>query len=103
MLQVVAAVSDKASPNQKFIRMHKLDEGLTYKTKNLLSPDRDILFISDPPHLLKTLRNNLSSSTTGGTKYLWVSKFCCHYSFQNHEDLKINRTLINIVELKFKN
>ena len=55
-------VSDGASPNRKFYRIHKEDHQLTYKTKNLHHPDREVFFISDVPHLIKTTRNNLENS-----------------------------------------
>ena len=54
-------VSDGASPNRKFYKIHGGEE-LTYKTTNVHSPDRQIYFISDPPHLIKTARNNLENS-----------------------------------------
>ena len=44
-----------------------------YKTKNFFAPEREIYFFSDAPHLVKTVRNNMSSSGFGkSTKYLWV-------------------------------
>ena len=42
-------VSDGASPNRKFYKIHRGEE-LTYKTTNVHSPDRQIYLISDPPH-----------------------------------------------------
>ena len=53
-------VSDCASPNYKFYCIHKDGETLTYKTKNLLKPDRDIYFISDAPRPIETTGNNFS-------------------------------------------
>ena len=46
-LPVIAAVSDGASPNRKFYRMHsdmddKIDAGITHRTINLCAPDRHI-------------------------------------------------------------
>ena len=50
------------------------DERIVHKTKNLYAAeDRDLFFISDAPHLLKTIRNNLEHSRSGGTRCLWVS------------------------------
>ena len=69
-LQVIAATCDKASSNQRLIKMH----GNLYKAKNFFAPDRYLYFFSDVPHLVKTVRNNLYSSGGGkNTKHLWVS------------------------------
>ena len=78
-LKVMAATCDGASPNRKFFRMHSrlsdqdnIDIDVTYKVKNLLSPNRSIYFISDPPHLIKTARNCLHNSGSGRhTRYMW--------------------------------
>ena len=48
-LPVIAAVSDGASPNRKFYRMHsdiddKIDAGITHRTINLYAPDQHICF-----------------------------------------------------------
>jgi hypothetical protein len=64
-LQVIATVSDGASPNRKFYRMHQLidatleesDDGIVYRTINLYAPERYIWFFADVPHLIKTSRN----------------------------------------------
>ena len=73
-LKVVVAVSDKASPNQRLYSLHKSSDEITYRTKNVFATDeqRYIYFMSDPPHLLKTARNNLASSGSGSnTRRLW--------------------------------
>lgn len=72
-LKVIASVSDKGTPNQRLYSMHGSDKDtVCYKTKNLYARDREIFFISDPPHLMKTLRNNLSNSGSNkNSKYLW--------------------------------
>ena len=61
-LPVIAAVSDGASPNRKFYRMHsamdnKMDADITHRTINLYAQDRYIYFFADVPHLMKTTRN----------------------------------------------
>ena len=66
-LPFVAAVSDGASQNRTFYRMHSgLDDhpdvDAVYKTVNLFAPDRYIYFIADAPHLVKTARNALYHS-----------------------------------------
>ena len=70
MFQVIASASDKASPNQRLIKLHDS----LYKAQNMFAPDRYLYFFSDVPHLVKTVRNNLYSSGGGkNTKHLWVS------------------------------
>ena len=65
-LQVHAWVCDGASPNRKLFRIHKNVGGQykdnTYYTVNRYDRTRKIFFICDPPHLLKTTRNNLENS-----------------------------------------
>ena len=85
--KVIALTADGASCNRKFFKMHQIDsdsdkdtimeddEGpeadetlpdelkVTYKTTNIYSPDqRPLFFISDPPHLIKTVRNCWANS-----------------------------------------
>ena len=66
-LKVIASTSDGASTNRKLVKMHKLpgtQKGeVVYKTKNVYSQDgRDLYFIADVPHLIKTVRNNWENS-----------------------------------------
>jgi hypothetical protein len=66
-LYVIASVSDGASNNRKFYRLHSMMDGLvesevTYRTINLFANDRFIWFFADAPHLIKTLRNCLYHS-----------------------------------------
>ena len=74
-LKVIAVVSDKASPNQRFYRIHKrATDTFIYKANNIFTKDkqRPLYFFSDAPHLLKTIRHNLANSGAGlKTKYLW--------------------------------
>ena len=70
--------------NWKVFHMHGEGNKLTYKSMNIFSDDqRDILFFSGPPHLLKTIWNALASTNWK----LWVSAtftpclvvyFCLH-------------------------
>ena len=77
-LKVIASTSDGASSNRKFIKMHKPPKSAKeielYKTKNIYSPEeRDLFFISDVPHLMKTVRNNWENSGWNKkTRELWV-------------------------------
>lgn len=74
---VLALTCDGASCNRKFLKLHKSssEESITYKTKNPFSVDgRPIFFISDPPHLIKTVRNCWANSHAHtNTRQLWVS------------------------------
>lgn len=78
-LKVIAAVSDGASPNRLFYRMHKGMDGVesmvVYRTKNLFA-DRYIFFFADAPHLMKTFRNSLhhSGDKEIHTRNLWNEK-----------------------------
>ena len=70
-LNVVAGISDGASPNRRFFQLHDSfggtvsDTNIVYKTKNLFSPGGWIWFFADAPHLLKTSRNCLLNSGSG--------------------------------------
>jgi len=72
-LKVIVSTSDKAPQNQRLYQMHDNGiGGICFKSQNLFDPDRSVYFISDPPHLVKTVRNNLASSGSGkNTKLLW--------------------------------
>lgn len=83
--KVVSLTGDKASPNQKFFRLHGKASGesnVTYKVPNpYTKEDRPIFFISDVPHLIKTVRNCWSNSFGHSQKRaLWVSVYgeCMH-------------------------
>ena len=69
-LKVIAATADGASTNQRFFRLHDLlSKAIPHMVKNpYASEERHIYFFSDPPHLLKMVRNGLASKT----HTLWV-------------------------------
>ena len=73
---VIYISCDGASPNRKFFKMHGnygLKDGVIYKAINRYSEDkRDIYFMSDVPHLLKTIRNCWSHSGYGQTRLMQV-------------------------------
>lgn len=52
---------DGATPNRKMFQIASIGEGLNWCT-NPYNNSRKVFFISDPPHLMKTLRNNLENS-----------------------------------------
>ena len=73
--KVLAFVSDGASCNRKFYSMHgKGSAGISHKITNpYAAEDRPIFFISDIPHLLKTVRNSWANSHAhSNTRHLWV-------------------------------
>uniref|UniRef100_A0A7M6DPD0 Uncharacterized protein n=1 Tax=Clytia hemisphaerica TaxID=252671 RepID=A0A7M6DPD0_9CNID len=67
-LKVRAMTADGASPNRKFFNLHRMSEedntinGSVYWAKNPWDWERNIYFVCDPPHLVKTTRNNLENS-----------------------------------------
>lgn len=68
--KVLAATADGAKCNRAFFRIHECKEE-SYKTLNpYTSEKRYIFFFSDPPHLMKTARNCLTSTK----RHMWVSK-----------------------------
>lgn len=68
-LQVLGVTFDGASVNRRLIKIHQPEESLLYKVENPYAPDgRDLLFFSDPPHLVKTTRNCWASKA----RCLWV-------------------------------
>ena len=68
---VVVAMADGAAPNRTFMRIRRAvgSDSFPYKVLNpFTSEERYIHFISDPPHLLKTVRNCWASKK----RHLWV-------------------------------
>jgi hypothetical protein len=60
--KVMALTADGASCNRKFFKMHGTEK-FPYKTVNIFSREkRPIYFLSDVPHLIKTVRNCWSNS-----------------------------------------
>ena len=76
-LPVVACVSDGASANRKFYKMHATadddNDGIPHKTLNPFCNERYIYFFADAPHLMKTLRNCMYHSGYGdrATRLMW--------------------------------
>ena len=73
-IPVASLTSDGNSPNRRFYRLCQLtSEKPTYKTKNPFA-DRDLFFMCDAPHLIKTARNCLANSCAHShTRNLQVS------------------------------
>ena len=71
-LKVLAMTADGASPNRRLFKIHDPASSNTtpHKVPNPYSTGgRDLFFFSDPPHLLKTVRNCFASTS----RHLWVS------------------------------
>ena len=67
---VIATVSDGASANRKFYELHTNE--YTYCVMNMYAPHGNLYFISDDPHVIKTVRNCLYNSGHGKpSRYLW--------------------------------
>ena len=68
-LKVITVISDGASSNRKFYRLHHYlqfdqdrDCDIVYRTSNLFFPERFMWLFADVPHLMKTAHNGLSHS-----------------------------------------
>jgi len=65
-IKILAVVCDRSAINRGFIGLHtpatEAAYGVVFDTVNLCALDRRFFFISDPPHLLKTIRNCFSKS-----------------------------------------
>ena len=75
-LRVLFFTCDGASPNRRFFHLHRVgNEECLFRTVNPNYRNRQIYFISDVPHLIKTLRNNLSNSFSHNkSRTLWINQ-----------------------------
>ena len=70
-IKVLGIICDGTSINRKFLKLH--GDSHTNKTKHFYSSEkRSLMFIIDPPHLLKTIRNAFANPN----RHLWVGFFC---------------------------
>lgn len=69
--RVIGCTCDGLSVNRRFFKLHDMKDDV-YKAINPYSeePQRHIFFFSDPPHLIKTVRNCWASNK----RLLWVRK-----------------------------
>lgn len=76
---VLGLTCDGASANRRFWKLHsQSNDELTYKVLNPFANDsRQFYFISDPPHLLKTIRNSFCNSK----RKLWVRLFIVYDAY----------------------
>ena len=87
-LWVIATVSDGASANHKFYKLHiNLSSGdskeFSYCVMNMYAPHKNLYFISDAPHLIKTARNCLYNSGDENSPGIYGMKtnfYCGHTS-----------------------
>lgn len=90
-IKVLAFICDGASQNRRFFSLHKFSDGsnvsvdgVVYWCFNRFDPnkERKIYFLSDPPHLMKTLRNNIEKSDRySSSRHLMASFFILDLSF----------------------
>ena len=62
-VRIIAFICDGCAINRAFIKMHTPSHDVrkskvVYATVNKAAPERQLFFVSDVPHLLKTLRNS---------------------------------------------
>jgi len=77
-LKVLAVTADGASPNHRLFKIHNpFSSDTSHKIKNPYSTNgRDLFFLSDQPHLLKTTRNCFARKS----RTLWVSSHITTFS-----------------------
>lgn len=70
-VKVLGVTCDGSSVNRKFFKLHASKDGkITHKIPNPYAPEeRDLFFVSDVPHLIKTVRNCWASNK----RLMWVS------------------------------
>jgi len=72
---VLGLSCDGASPNRRLWKLHNDRDEMIYKVPNVFADDgRDFYFISDPPHLLKTIRNSFSNPKR--SLWVWINLIC---------------------------
>ena len=86
-IRVLALTCDGASPNRRFWKLQGKGKEMIFKIDNLHAPEgvRSLFFVSDPPHLLKTIRNcfysekrNLCVSTCiCNSNFTIIAVYCC--------------------------
>ena len=75
---VLGVTCDGASPNRRLWRLHSDSDEMVYKVPNLFADcKRDLYFISDPPHLIKTIRNSFCNTN----RKLWVRILTICYKY----------------------
>ena len=89
-LKVLCVVCDGARTNRSFFKMHQNQEDqndIISQTPNIFSEDgkRPLYFLSDPPHLLKCLRNNFARDSlwNNGQAISWGAVRSLYYAHRS--------------------
>ena len=86
-MQVILFVCDGAKPNWKFLKLlgkeSEMKHGVIYKTVNRFCQERNIYFMSDVPHLIKTTRNCWYSSEWWCSQHVGMYLLYCACSVNN--------------------
>ncbi len=71
VIKVLACTCDGLSSNRRFMKLHHMKSSVSHKGLNPYSADGSFLiFISDPPHLIKTMRNCWANQYVGKSSLL---------------------------------
>ena len=83
--RVLGITCDGASPNRRLWKLHSSKNEMVYKAPNVFARDepRFLYFISDPPHLIKTIRNSWNNSKRNLWVSLWQPEVCTNVTFMN--------------------
>ena len=75
---VIALCCNSASSNRRLWKLHSETKELVYRIPNIFASDgkRYLYFISDPPHLIKTIRNSWYNKN----RRLWI-RYCAYCSY----------------------
>ena len=89
---VLALTCDGATPNCRLWKLHTAKDEPIYKVSNVFATNgpRFLYFISDPPHLIKTIRNSFCNSN----RSLWVSNIYVNFCTCLHTIKSIFFTII---------
>ena len=81
--RVLGITCDGASPNRRLWKLHSSKNEMVYKVPNVFARDepRFLYFISDPPHLIKTIRNSWNNSKRNLWVSLWQPEVCTNVTF----------------------
>lgn len=65
-IRIVTVTCDGLAANHLFFKLHAESDAdsIPYKAKDPFDPSTDVYFMVDPPHLVKTIRNNFEKSST---------------------------------------
>jgi DNA transposase THAP9 len=74
-LKLLFICCDGAVQNRQFFKLMADSDEAVYKTANPYDTDREIYFVCDPPHLLKTARNCFSNSGAHtNSRQMWYNQ-----------------------------